>query len=233
MLRLWCALFLLASALGAQESGQVKVLVARRWANVRAGPSTSSPVVRRVFEGEAFDMLEAKGEWIRVKLDEGTSGWIFRDLVTLQGTAPEVKPPSEEPTEVPTSADWVYVPLFLLIGVVGTAAVYWWLSRRQKLLDYAGRLDRMTSSAYIDSVSREDVIRLTKAFGIGERAARAIARQTYLDRYKVSSYHQKLTEKEKGSFRKLQTVLALTDEDVMRIMAKVYKSRRRKELGTP
>ncbi|MBN1423658.1 SH3 domain-containing protein [Candidatus Fermentibacteria bacterium] len=218
---------LVASLMQAQESGAGKALVARRWANVRTEPSTSSAVLRRVFEGEAFDVLEMEGQWVRVRIDERTMGWIFKDLVTLEHVVPPTTGGPTEPAE-PTSAsrDWVYVLLVLVCGVAATAAVYWGLSRHQKLFDYAGRLDRMTSSAYIDNVSRDDVVRLTKAFGIGDRLARSVARQTYLDRYRVSSSHQKLTDREKMSFRKLQTVLALGDEDVMRIMAKVYKTKR-------
>jgi hypothetical protein len=222
-------LFMMSSA-PAQESTPGKAFVARRWANVRVGASTSSNVLRRVYEGEEFDVLEVKGEWIRIRVDEHNSGWVFHDLVRLQG--PTAAPEGEsilgdEP--IPSSRDWVYAPILLLCGVSGTAGVYWYLSRNQRLFDYAGRLDRMTSSAYIDSVGRDDVVRLTKAFGIGDRAARSIARQTYLDRYRASSSHQKLTEKEKASFRKLQTVLSLGDEDVMRIMARVYKTKRRGE----
>lgn len=229
---MWRACILLvliaASQTLAQGSGLGKALVARRWANVRTAPNTSSSVVRRVYEGQEFEVLELQGEWVRVKIDERTTGWIFGDLVKLQGPAVPERAP-EGVTTVPSSREWIYVPMVFFSGILGTASIYWWLSRQQKLRDYAGRLDRMTSSAYIDNVSRDDVVRLTKAFGIGDRAARSIARQTYLDRYKVSSSHQKLTDKEKGSFRKLQAVLALSDEDVMRIMAKVYKRRRRGE----
>jgi len=222
-------LLLAVSTASAQEADLGKVLVGRRWANVRTGPTTSSSVLRKVYEGEAFDILEVKDEWVRVKIDEQSSGWIFHDLVHLEGpSAPQVMP-HQEATVPASSPDWLFASLVIVFGIGGAVFIYWWLSRRQRLFDFEGRLDRMTSAAYIDSVSRDDVVRLTKAFGIGDRAARAIARQTYLDRYKVSSSHQKLTEKEKGSFRRLQAVLALGDEDVMRIMAKVYKRRPRGE----
>lgn len=218
-----CLLLSLAFAAPPQKG-----VIVRGWANARAGPGRSFPVVKRVYEGEEFEVLEVRDQWVKLQLDAGTTGWVFSDLVQLT-TATATDTTQAAPTPVQRSKDWLYVPLFLFMGVAGTALVYWALSRRRKLLDYADRLDRLTGAAYIDSVSREDVVRLTRAFGVSDRTAKSIARQIYLERYKVSSSHQKITDKEKGAFRKLQTVLALSDEDVMHIMAKVYKRRRRAE----
>jgi uncharacterized protein YgiM (DUF1202 family) len=212
----WCLL----DAAMAQPEQKKTAVVLPKWANVRSRPTTSSSVMRKVYEGEELEVVEERDDWIKVRLEEGASGWIFGELLSVADQVDTVT------TSEPSIPYWLYLLGVLVVGLVSSGLVYSWLARRQHVLDYAGRLDRMTSAGYIESVSREDVVRLTRAFGIGDRASRMVARQTYLDRYMVSSSHRRLTEKEKASFRKLQNVLQLSDEEVMRIMAKAYKGRR-------
>jgi hypothetical protein len=201
------------------EGSERRALVIRRWANVRSRPTTASTVIRRAYEGEEFAILDEREGWIKIQLDEASSAWIFGELVEI--IAEELSDDQDQSTR----RLWIYVPVVCLIGATCTFLVYVWMARDQRVLDYSDRLDRMTSAGYIDNVSRDDVVRLTRAFGIGERTARKVAQQTYLDRYRVSSAHRRLTEKEKASFRKLQLVLQLGDAEVMRLMAKVYKVR--------
>ena len=49
--------------------------------NVRAGPSTSQPVVFICDKGVAFKVLKRKGKWIKVEHPDGDRGWIYRSLV--------------------------------------------------------------------------------------------------------------------------------------------------------
>lgn len=212
----WCLL----DAAMAQPEQKKTAVVLPKWANVRTRPTTSSSIMRKVYEGEELEVVEERDGWIEVRLEEDALGWIFGELLTVVEHGGTVTTPE------PRIPYWLYLPGVLMVGIVSSGLVYSWLAHRQRSFDYAGRLDRMTSAGYIDSVSREDVVRLTKAFGIGDRAGRMVARQTYFDRYMVSSSHRRLTEKEKASFRKLQNVLQLSDEEVMRIMAKAYKGRR-------
>jgi hypothetical protein len=212
----WC----FSDSVLAQSEQKQTAVILPKWANVRSRPTTSSSIMRKAYEGEELPVAEERDGWVKVSLDEGVSGWIFGELVSVVDSGDTLATPE------PTIPYWLYLPGVLAVAIVSAGLVYSWLARRQRILDYAGRLDRMTSAGYIESVSREDVVRLTRAFGIGDRAARAVARQTYLDRYMVSSSHRRLTEKEKASFRKLQNVLQLSDEEVMRIMARAYKGRR-------
>jgi len=195
-------------------------IVLRQWGNVRTRPTTSSSIIRRAYEGEELEVIEERNAWVKVSLEGEGAGWIFGDLVRIVVAEGEVEDPE---TAFPF---WMYLPGLFIVGLLCSGVVYFWLSRKQRTIDYAGRLDRMTSAGYIETASRDDVIRLTRAFGLPDRTARGVARQTYLDRYVVSSSHRRLTEKEKGSFRKLQSVLQLSDEEVMRIMAKAYKGKR-------
>ncbi len=214
-------LMLFAQLSGAQvPESERTAIVLRQWGNVRTRPTTSSSIIRRAYEGEELEVIEERNDWVRVNLEEEGAGWIFGDLVRIVVAEGEVEDP-----EI-AFPFWMYLPGAFILGLLCSGLVYFWLSRKQQTIDYAGRLDRMTSAGYIETASRDDVIRLTRAFGLRDRTARGVARQTYLDRYMVSSSHRRLTEKEKASFRKLQSVLQLSDEEVMRIMAKAYKGKR-------
>lgn len=45
--------------------------------NLRAGPGTANPVVRVVTRGAAAEVLEDRGNWYRIRLTDGGSGWIY------------------------------------------------------------------------------------------------------------------------------------------------------------
>jgi len=213
-------IFLVDLSVAQVPESERTAIVMRQWANVRTRPTTSSSIVRRAYEGEELDILEERNGWVKISLGEEGVGWIFGDLIRIVVAEEEMEDPET------ALSIWMYLPGVFIVGLFSSGLVYFWLSRKQRTIDYAGRLDRMTSAGYIETASRDDVIRLTRAFGMPDRTARGVARQTYLDRYVVSSSHRRLTEKEKASFRKLQSVLQLSDEEVMRIMAKAYKGKR-------
>ena len=43
--------------------------------NLRTGPGTGFAVVRRMFNGEAVEIVERKGDWVRVYHQSGETGW--------------------------------------------------------------------------------------------------------------------------------------------------------------
>jgi hypothetical protein len=53
------------------------------WTNVRSGPSTSDAVITRVVDGEIFKTYEQSGNWWEVKLLDGRTGYMNRNLITL------------------------------------------------------------------------------------------------------------------------------------------------------
>jgi hypothetical protein len=59
-----------------------EVFVIKRRCNLRAAPSTDSPVVGQVKKGQSLKYLERDGDWLWVETREGTRGWIYRMLVT-------------------------------------------------------------------------------------------------------------------------------------------------------
>ncbi|MCP5395453.1 MAG: SH3 domain-containing protein [Sphingomonadaceae bacterium] len=55
------------------------------YTNVRAGPSTDKAIVGRVAVGETFSTYKQDGNWWRVKLADGSEGWIARSRIRLPG----------------------------------------------------------------------------------------------------------------------------------------------------
>lgn len=53
------------------------------WTNLRSGPSTASPIVGRVNEGELFWTEPRDGAWWPVRTSAGAEGYIHRSRVRL------------------------------------------------------------------------------------------------------------------------------------------------------
>lgn len=66
------------------------------FSNVRERPTTRSPIVGTVREGESFSTWRQEGTWWQVELSDGTRGFIYRRLIRLIGNdtarAPETIP---------------------------------------------------------------------------------------------------------------------------------------------
>jgi N-acetylmuramoyl-L-alanine amidase len=62
--------------------------------NVRGGPGTTNSVISQVVQGDSLAVLEQSGDWYRVKLPNGNSGWVAGWLVSMQ-TSP-VTPPANQ-----------------------------------------------------------------------------------------------------------------------------------------
>jgi SH3-like domain-containing protein len=56
-------------------------IVKAQVANLRARPSTRSRILGRLSYGEILRTLGKRAGWVRVRQDDGKSGWIARDLV--------------------------------------------------------------------------------------------------------------------------------------------------------
>ncbi|MDZ7260594.1 MAG: SH3 domain-containing protein [candidate division KSB1 bacterium] len=50
--------------------------------NIRSGPSTSQSIVTKVTPGTNLNILSSQGQWYRVELPDGRTGWIDQSLVT-------------------------------------------------------------------------------------------------------------------------------------------------------
>ena len=62
-----------------------QVYIAVELLNVRSGPTTAFPIIATLNSGTALDVSATSedGQWLEVVLDDGNSGWVFRDYVSL------------------------------------------------------------------------------------------------------------------------------------------------------
>lgn len=58
-----------------------RVIVKANSANLRGEPNKDAKVLATVKYGVVFTPLEKKGEWLKVKHEDGTSGWISNALI--------------------------------------------------------------------------------------------------------------------------------------------------------
>jgi hypothetical protein len=102
MKRLSIALLALLLTCVAAFADQAQV---RRRANLRSGPSTSQPTIRRLAPPEVLDLVEpnSSGGWYHVRTQDGVEGWIARSNVRIVAGGETPAPaPAPEPTPAPT-----------------------------------------------------------------------------------------------------------------------------------
>lgn len=59
--------------------------------NIREKPDTGSTVVQRANAGDAFPIVEMKGDWYEILLKNGDKAYVAGWLVTVSGRAPQIK----------------------------------------------------------------------------------------------------------------------------------------------
>lgn len=62
-------------------SNQANLIVKVDTANMRVGAGKDYEIVASVKYGVVFTPIEKDGDWIRVRHDDGTSGWIYAQLL--------------------------------------------------------------------------------------------------------------------------------------------------------
>jgi curli biogenesis system outer membrane secretion channel CsgG len=69
------------------------------WAhvNVREGPGTKYKVIGNVKKGTSLKILELKGDWLHVRLEDGTEAWVFKSA-TSEAPNSSPSPPPPKPT---------------------------------------------------------------------------------------------------------------------------------------
>jgi len=60
--------------------------------NLREGPGGSFKVIGNVKKGTPLTVLEDRGQWLRVSLDDGREAWVFKSATSI---APKPPPPSK------------------------------------------------------------------------------------------------------------------------------------------
>lgn len=70
--------------------------------NVRSGPGTDSPPVAKVTKGMEVEFVKQDGDWVQIKMDDGTLGWVSSKFVeTVGDEAPATETPKKEEKKEP------------------------------------------------------------------------------------------------------------------------------------
>lgn len=70
------------------------------YVNLRDGPGMSYKNVGSIKQGSSMELLEDKGNWLHVRLQDGKEVWVSKEATTL---APKTPPPSSTPAPPSTS----------------------------------------------------------------------------------------------------------------------------------
>ncbi len=63
------------------EKGNTVIVNAKSKVNLRSGPSTKNAIVANIERGVVLLKITSKGNWIKVRHNSGTEGWIYNTLV--------------------------------------------------------------------------------------------------------------------------------------------------------
>jgi uncharacterized protein YgiM (DUF1202 family) len=82
MQKIFCIALICFFYLTTQSLAETVTVISRR-ANLRSGPGTKYKLVERLKKGESLDVLEKRGDWVRIRRKGGLNGWIYRSLLNV------------------------------------------------------------------------------------------------------------------------------------------------------
>jgi uncharacterized protein YgiM (DUF1202 family) len=68
--------------------------------NLRVGPGMNYKVIGNAKKGMTLGILEVKGDWLRVRLEDGSEAWVSKAATS---EAPKAPPPPPPPPTTPTN----------------------------------------------------------------------------------------------------------------------------------
>ena len=71
-----------------QPTAQRTTEIVLPFVNLRQGPSMDSKIISVLKKGTKLTVLEEKAGWLRVRLEDGTEGWVGKAMTT-EGTQPK------------------------------------------------------------------------------------------------------------------------------------------------
>jgi uncharacterized protein YgiM (DUF1202 family) len=72
-------------------------MVVWEYVNLREGPGTSYKVIGNVTKGTSLRILEVKGNWLHVRLEDGKEAWVSK-LATSEASSPSPSPTPPKPS---------------------------------------------------------------------------------------------------------------------------------------
>jgi N-acetylmuramoyl-L-alanine amidase len=95
----WIAAYYVTPAAdGGQVSASQSVTVTGKGVHIRSGPGTDHSIIGFTTSGDTYSLIESSGDWHKVSLEDGSSGWIAGWL-TDAGSSTEKTEKTPEPEE--------------------------------------------------------------------------------------------------------------------------------------
>jgi hypothetical protein len=69
--------------------------------NLREGPGMNYKVVGNAKKGTSLGVLEEKGQWLRVRLEDGKEAWVYKASTASTSAAPKPSPADPRPKPKP------------------------------------------------------------------------------------------------------------------------------------
>ncbi|CCQ93296.1 putative N-acetylmuramoyl-L-alanine amidase YrvJ [[Clostridium] ultunense Esp] len=98
LLLLLILFYYLPSVQTSAQSVYIKVSIL----NVREQADFNSPVIAQVRKGETYTLLDRKGGWVQIELDQGNKGWVPAWLIEVR--AIDQEPPLKKTTQAASTA---------------------------------------------------------------------------------------------------------------------------------
>ena len=89
--------------------------------NVRGGPGTTNSVISQVAQGDSLPILEQSGDWYRIKLQNGSTGWVAGWLVSVNTTSPAVQSSSVQELQVNSAGIEIHAARGISLEVIEKA----------------------------------------------------------------------------------------------------------------
>lgn len=91
----WAAGWYLEKNTANSSSGQAvkegTVTILHNGTNIRKEPLVQSDVLERANEGDIFEVNEVKNDWYKIKLKDGSTGYVAGWIVSISGSAPSIE----------------------------------------------------------------------------------------------------------------------------------------------
>ncbi|MFA1822115.1 N-acetylmuramoyl-L-alanine amidase [Virgibacillus oceani] len=105
----WIASYYVMPATGTEEVSEAQsVTVTSTGVHIRSGPGTNHSIIGFTTSGDTYSLIESAGDWQKVTLEDGSSGWIAGWLTDAAVEDESVKPDenansSDEPASTETT----------------------------------------------------------------------------------------------------------------------------------
>ena len=73
--------------------------------NVRSAPSLDGDILTQIKKGDRLAILQNSDDWIRIRLNDGTIGWVSRPLIAIDGQQ-AAKAPKPRKNGCPVDSDF-------------------------------------------------------------------------------------------------------------------------------